>query len=84
MNDAQLVKILEIIEQRLPSWKGKDLLHRLIEIESDRLRDAAQMMGLTWNGRFSTAHVELVARAYQETVRQVARKGSGSAAQGRF
>ena len=74
MSDNELLVVIEHIENILPQYK--DLCKRIIRLQGERIGDAAQMLGEKWNGRFSEAHIEIIARAYAEAVRRVVKQAS--------
>jgi hypothetical protein len=76
MSDNELFAVIEHIEKVLPQYKGEDLCKRIIRLEGERIDHAAQMLGEKWNGRFSEAHIEIIARTYAEAVRRVVVKAT--------
>lgn len=66
----ETVTKLEVLERDRKTFTHPDpILESLIECESKRLKDAAQMIGREWNGMFSRTHVLLIARAYINSVK---------------
>lgn len=76
MSDDELFVVIEHVERILPQFKDQDLCKRIIRLEGERIDHAAQMLGEKWNGRFSEAHIEIIARTYAEAVRRVVQKAS--------
>jgi len=52
---------LDSAHQQVNSATSDEILLELITIQSDRLRDAAQMLGREWNGTFNDGHVKVIA-----------------------
>jgi hypothetical protein len=65
---AAVADQLTALEQDRWTFKRPDpVLKKIIEVESDRLNNAAFLLGREWNGMFSEAHVLLIAKAYHLT-----------------
>lgn len=56
---------LETIQQDRKMWIRCADLDCVIEAQSLRLREAAALLGMEWNGAFSEAHVRIIATAYK-------------------
>lgn len=74
MSDSELLQIIEQHEKIHPQFKDGDLAKKIVALQSERLKDAAQMIGREWNGTFSNAHVEIIARSYHEAISRIVRK----------
>jgi hypothetical protein len=56
---------LYVLEQDMQTFKQPDpTLKRIVAAQSDRLKNAARMLGREWSGTFTEAHVLLIAKAY--------------------
>lgn len=65
MTGVEILLCLEGLERDRNTFNHPDeLLSQFVELEGERLTDAAKMLGREWNGMYSRAHVLLIARAY--------------------
>lgn len=65
MNESTAIAQLEILERNKRTFDRPDpILDTLVRMQSERLKDAAMMLGHEWNGMFSGAHLLLVTKAF--------------------